>query len=85
MVRPSAPLSLQLHGPGPGVHRLPELKGDLPMPKLLVESEIKPYDFQLAGVAFYQLADTDDGVATVRFHGPRSIYERLLPQVRNWL
>jgi hypothetical protein len=51
----------------------------------LSESEIKPYAFQLAGVAFYQLADTDDGVATVRFHGPRSIYERLLPPVRNWL
>ena len=46
------------------------------------ESEIKPFDFQLAGVAFYQLPDTDDGVATVRFHGPRSIYELLLPQVR---
>jgi hypothetical protein len=49
------------------------------------ESEIKPFDFQLAGVAFYQLPDTDDGVATIRFHGPRSIYERFLPQVRSWL
>jgi hypothetical protein len=51
----------------------------------LSESEIKPYDFQLAGLAFYQYPETADGVATVRFHGPRSIYERLLPQVRNWL
>jgi hypothetical protein len=49
------------------------------------ESEIKPLDFQFAGVAFYQLPDTDDGIATVRFHGPRSVYERLLPQVRGWL
>ena len=47
-------------------------------------SEMKPFDFQLAGVAFYQLADTADGIATVRFHGPRSVYERLLPQARNW-
>jgi hypothetical protein len=48
-------------------------------------SVLKPFDFQLAGVAFYQLPDTGDGIATVRFHGPRSIYERLLPSVRNWL
>jgi hypothetical protein len=48
----------------------------------LSESEIKPFDFQLAGVAFYQLLDTDDGIVTVRFHGPRSIYEQLLPKVR---
>jgi hypothetical protein len=51
----------------------------------LSESEIEPYDFHLAGVAFYQLGDTSDGVATVRFHGPRSIYEQFLPKVRNWL
>ena len=49
------------------------------------DSVLKPFDFQLAGVAFYQLPDTDDEIATVRFHGPRSIYERLLPSVRNWL
>jgi len=48
-------------------------------------AEMKPFDFQLAGVAFYQLADTDDGIATVRFHGPRSVYERCLPHVRNWI
>jgi hypothetical protein len=48
----------------------------------LSESEIKPFDFHLAGVAFYQLPDTNDGIATVRFHGPRSIYEQLLPKVR---
>jgi hypothetical protein len=50
----------------------------------LCESEIKPIDFQLVGVAFYQLPDTDDGVATVRFHGPRSTYEQFLPRVRDW-
>jgi len=49
------------------------------------DSVLKPFDFQLAGVAFYQLPDTDDGIATVRLHGPRSIYERLLPSVRIWL
>jgi hypothetical protein len=46
------------------------------------QSEIKPSDFQIAGVAFYLLPDTDNGIATVRFHGSRSIYQRLLPQVR---
>jgi hypothetical protein len=51
----------------------------------LSPSEMKPFDFQLAGVAFFQLPDTDDGIATVRFHGPRSIYEQFLPEVRNWL
>lgn len=51
----------------------------------LPKSEMKPFDFQLAGVAFYQLADTEDGIATVRFHGSRSIYEHFLPQVRNWI
>jgi hypothetical protein len=30
----------------------------------LPESEMKPFDFQLASVAFYQLADTEDGIAT---------------------
>lgn len=49
------------------------------------EGEIKPFDFQIAGVAFYQLPETDDGVATIRFHGPDSIYRRLLPVVRDWL
>jgi hypothetical protein len=46
---------------------------------------MKPFDFQLAGVAFYQLADSEGGIATVRFHGPRSIYERLLPRARYWM
>jgi len=49
------------------------------------DSVLKPFDFQLAGVAFYQLLDTDDEIATLRFHGPRSMYERSLPSVRNWL
>ena len=49
------------------------------------ESEIKPLDFQFAGVAFCQMPDTDGGIATVRFHGSLSVYERLLPQVRGWL
>jgi hypothetical protein len=48
-------------------------------------SEIKPFDFQLAGVAFYQLADSEDGIATVRFHGPRSIYEGLPQRARHWM
>jgi hypothetical protein len=51
----------------------------------LSESEIEPFDFQLAGVAFNHLPDTDDGIATVRFHGPHSIYEQLLPKVRKSL
>ena len=51
----------------------------------LSESDIKPLDFQLAGVAFYQLPDTEDGIATIRFHGPGSIYEQFLPRVRGWL
>ena len=51
----------------------------------IAEGQVKPYDFQVAGVAFYQLPDSDDGVATIRFHGPISIYEKLLPKVRDWV
>jgi hypothetical protein len=37
------------------------------------QSEIKHSDFQIAAVAFYLLPNTDNGIATIRFHGPRSI------------
>jgi hypothetical protein len=47
-------------------------------------SEMNSFDFQLAGVPFYQLADSEDGMATVLFHGPCSIYERLLPRRRHY-
>jgi hypothetical protein len=41
--------------------------------------------FHLSGVAFYQLPGSEADIVTVRYHGPRSIYEIFLPQVRKWL
>jgi hypothetical protein len=51
----------------------------------LLDGEIKPYDFQVAGVAFYQLPDTDAAIATIRFHGPDSVYKQLLPRASDWV
>jgi hypothetical protein len=48
-------------------------------------SRFELLDFQLAGVAFYQMPETEAGIVAVRYHRPRSIYERFLPEVRNWL
>jgi len=43
------------------------------------------FGFHLAGVAFYQLPESEPDIVAIRYHGPLSIYQRLLPAVRNWL
>ncbi len=48
-------------------------------------SGFEPFDFQLAGLAFYQMPETQAGVVAVRYHGPFSIYQRFPPEARNWL
>lgn len=46
--------------------------------------ELKREDYVLAGIAFWE-DSTDPNAPFVRSHGPRSIYERFLPEVRAWL
>jgi hypothetical protein len=46
--------------------------------------ELKHGDYVLAGVVFWEDYDPQHGVF-VRAHGPRSIYEKFLPEVRDWL
>jgi hypothetical protein len=41
-------------------------------------------DYVLAGIAFWQ-GRIDSSAPFVRCHGPRSIYEKFLPEVRDWL
>lgn len=41
--------------------------------------------FHLSGVAFFQLPELEPDIVTIRYHGPRSIYELFLPRVRRWL
>src|SRR3984893_5744968 len=40
-------------------------------------------DYVLAGIAFYQ--DLENRDPFVRCHGPRSLYKRFLPGLRDWL
>jgi hypothetical protein len=47
--------------------------------------EYVPARFNLAGVAFYQLPESDPDIVTIRHHGPRSIYESFLLDIRSWL
>ena len=46
--------------------------------------ELKREDYVLAGISFWE-DSTDPNAPFVRAHGPRSIYERFLPEVRAWL
>jgi hypothetical protein len=46
--------------------------------------ELKREDYVLAGIPFWEDA-TDPNAPFVRAHGPRSIYEKFLPEVRAWL
>jgi hypothetical protein len=41
-------------------------------------------DYVLAGIAFWQ-GQEDPNAPFIRAHGPRSIYENFLPNVREWL
>jgi hypothetical protein len=43
------------------------------------------FGFHLVGVAFYQLPESEPDIVAIRYHGPLSIYERFLPEVRIWL
>jgi hypothetical protein len=47
-------------------------------------SELQPEDYVLAGIPFWQ-DYTDPNAPFVRAHGPRSLHERFLPEVRAWL
>jgi hypothetical protein len=47
-------------------------------------SELKAEDWVLAGIAFWE-DHTDPNAPFVRGHGPRSLYEKFLPEVRAWL
>lgn len=45
--------------------------------------EFKSRDYVLAGIAFYQ--DLENPEPFIRGHGPRSLYEKFLPGLRDWL
>ncbi|SRR6266481_104555 len=45
--------------------------------------EFKSTDYVLAGIAFYQ--DLENPEPFIRGHGPRSLYEKFLPGLRDWL
>jgi hypothetical protein len=46
--------------------------------------ELRSSDYVLAGIAFWQEFDNFE-VIFLRGHGPRSLYERFLPELRAWL
>jgi len=46
--------------------------------------ELKSSDYVLAGIAFWQGFENFQ-VRSIRGHGPRSLYEKFLPELRKWL
>jgi hypothetical protein len=46
--------------------------------------ELKSTDYVLAGIAFYQ-GPGSPLPKFIRGHGPRSLYEKFLPELRDWL
>ena len=50
----------------------------------LFGTQLNRDEYVLAGIAFWQHR-IDSKISFVRCHGPRSIYERFLPEVRDWL
>jgi hypothetical protein len=52
-------------------------------PQSLGMREFKSTDYALVGIAFYQ--DLENPEPFIRGHGPRSLYTKFLPKLRDWL
>jgi hypothetical protein len=52
-------------------------------PQSLGMREFKSTDYALVGIAFYQ--DLENPEPFIRGHGPRSLYTKFLPRLRDWL